>query len=80
MSLRKYHGEKVIITTYDGEKYKGFIDVYLQPNDNDGEEGIGLDIGMWFDESDIKEISLDKRSWENGLHDNSRLQEENALD
>lgn len=58
MSLKNYYEKNVIITTHSGKVYKGFVDVYTQPNDNDGEEAIALDCGVWLDESDIKTITL----------------------
>lgn len=58
MNLKNYYEKNVIVVTYSGKKYKGFVDIYTQPNDNDGEEAITLDCGVWLDESDIKTIVI----------------------
>ena len=58
MSLKNKKKKNVIVVTYSGKRYKGLVDIYTQPNDNDGEEAITLDCGVWLDESDIKTIEI----------------------
>ncbi len=58
MSLKNYYEKNVIVVTYSRKKYKGLVDIYTQPNDNDDEETITLDCGVWLDESDIKTIEI----------------------
>lgn len=46
MSLKNYYEKNVIVVTFSGKKYKGLVDIYTQPNDNDDEEAITLDCGV----------------------------------
>ena len=58
MSLKNYYEKNVIVVTFSEKKYKGLVDIYTQPNDNDDEEAITLDCGVWLNESDIKTIEI----------------------
>ncbi len=59
MKLEKYSGKKVRVVGTNGEVYVGTVDLYTQPNDNDGMEAIAIfDCGVWLDEEDIKSIQL----------------------
>ncbi len=58
MNLDEYYGKMVRVADNYGKIHIGKVDVYAQPNDNDGEEAIALSSGVWLDESDIKSIEL----------------------
>lgn len=48
----------VRIVGIHGKTYSGYVHTYLPPQDNDGQEGIGIDTGYWFDECDIRHIEI----------------------
>ena len=56
MDLKKFDGKNVKVVGTDGKTYSGFVDLYTQPNDNDGVEAIALSCGIWLDATDIKTI------------------------
>lgn len=58
MKLNIYRNKKVKVVDVNNKTYIGKVELYTQPNDNDGEEAISLDSGVWLDESDIKSIEL----------------------
>lgn len=56
MSLSIYRNKTVKVIDANNKIYIGRVNLYTQPNDNDGEEAIALDTGIWLDESEIKSI------------------------
>ena len=58
ISLESCFCKNVKIVCINGTTYSGYVDTYLPPQDNDGQEGIGINTGYWFDESDIKTIEI----------------------
>ncbi len=60
MKLNTYRNKNVRVIDANGKMYVGKVDLYTQPNDNDGEEAIALSSGIWLDESDIQSIELIK--------------------
>ena len=58
MNLKKYSGKKVMVVDTDDDVHIGNVDMYVQPNDNDGQEAISMDCGIWLDEEDIKSIKI----------------------
>ena len=56
--LEKYEDKRVKIVSKSDKVYIGTVDLYTQPNDNDGQEAIAIDTGWWFDECDIKSIEV----------------------
>lgn len=62
MELKKYYGKKVHIVDSLGKEWKGLVDTYIYPEDNEsGNESIIIDTGtksIEFEESDIKEINI----------------------
>jgi len=58
MKLNIYRNKNVRVVAMNGKVYTGKVELYTQPNDNDGEEAIALSCGVWFDESDIKSIDF----------------------
>lgn len=56
MDLKKFDGKNVKVIGTDGKTYSGFVELYTQPNDNDGVEAIALSCGAWLDATDIKTI------------------------
>lgn len=58
MKLNIYRNKKVKVVDVNNKTYIGKVELYTQPNDNDGEEAISLDSGVWLDGSDIKSIEL----------------------
>lgn len=58
MKLEQFYGKKVKVIDVQGKAHIGKVDVYTQPNDNDGQEAIALTTGVWLDESDIRSIEI----------------------
>ncbi len=58
MSLKNFDGKKVRVIGTDGKTYSGFVELYTQPNDNDGVEAIALSCGIWLDATDVKTIEI----------------------
>lgn len=56
MKLNIFRNKKVKVVDVNNKTYIGKVELYTQPNDNDGQEAISLSSGIWFDESDIKSI------------------------
>lgn len=48
----------VRIVGIHGITHTGYVDTYLPPQDNDGQEGIGISTGYWFNECDIRHIEI----------------------
>jgi len=58
MNLEQYFCKTVSVVSMENKEYTGKVDVYLPPNDNDCQEGIGITCGVWLDEEDIKSIKI----------------------
>lgn len=56
MKLNAYRNKKVKVIDINDKIHIGKVELYTQPNDNDGQEAIALTTGIWLDESDIKSI------------------------
>ena len=56
MNLEQYYEKNVKVIDVYGKTHIGKVDVYTQPNDNDGQEAIALTTGVWLDESEIRSI------------------------
>lgn len=54
----KYENKKVEVVGTNDQVYIGTVNVYMPANDNDGEEALALDCGVWLDSSDIKSIKI----------------------
>ena len=65
MDLKLYYGKHIAIITYDGKMFAGFVNDYIDLEDNEnGLESIVVDTndGLYeFNEDDIKEIRIYKK-------------------
>ncbi|MCD8219194.1 MAG: hypothetical protein LUC50_02245 [Ruminococcus sp.] len=60
MNLEQYFEKNVRVTSVNGVKYTGKVDVFAYAKDNDtNEDAIAItSAGLWLDESDIKSIEI----------------------
>lgn len=57
MKLKDYYGKSVLVSDTYGNQHTGIVELYTQPNDNDGKEAIALSSGVWLDDDEIKSIT-----------------------
>lgn len=61
MKLEDYTNQRVKVADIYGTIYIGIVELYTQPNDNDGVEAIAISCdghGIWLDGNEIKSIEL----------------------
>lgn len=59
LNLKQYFGKIVEVVDIDGNVYKGLVDVYASPQNNDvPEAAISSAEGWWLNASDIKQIKV----------------------
>ncbi len=58
MNLENLYNKKIEVIDVYGHNHVGIVELYTQPNDNDGKEAIALSSGIWLDEDEIKSINL----------------------
>lgn len=57
MKLKDYYGKSVLVSDTYENQHTGIVELYTQPNDNDGKEAIALSSGVWLDDDEIKSIT-----------------------